>query len=127
MSPTERPFFHQTRVEDGLVVWQISGVLNSDRVEELKTELNRLLDKGLCRFIIDFDGLKAIDSRGLGFLITVQKEARAREGRLAITNLGAQFAPLFELTRLNRILEIFLDMETARRSFGGVSKTKENS
>ena len=105
-------------MQGGLVIWHISGVLDDGRIDELKSGLLDLVEAGHCDIIIDFDGLQAITSRGLGFLITAQKETRSREGRLAMVNLSAQFAPLFELTRLNRILEIFLDMETARRSFG---------
>jgi anti-sigma B factor antagonist len=118
MALTEHPFFQKAEVRDGLIVWHISGVIDDDRIDELKNTLLDLVESGHCDIIMDFGGLQAITSRGLGFLITAQKETRSREGRLALVNLSAQFAPLFELTRLNRILEIFLDMDTALRSFG---------
>jgi anti-anti-sigma factor len=118
MNITDQPFSQETAVDEGILIWRVSGVLNSDRVDDLKGMLNTVLRKQHHNIILDFQGLQAIDSRGLGFLITVQKEVREQGGRLVIVNLGAQFAPLFELTRLNRIFEIFIDIGTAKRSFG---------
>lgn len=81
--------------------------------------LNEIIAQGITNIIFDFEGLIAVDSRGLGFLISVQKEVRQRNGRMVMVHMTAQFAALLELTKLNRIFEIFLDMETAKRSFGG--------
>jgi len=124
MAQTDKPFHQQAAIEGDLVVWRVSGVVDDDRIDELKIELSRLLQLDRREVIVDFAGLQAITSRGLGFLITLQKEIRSRGGRLALVNLGARFAPLFELTRLNRIFEIFLDMETAKRSYGIGRKEK---
>jgi anti-sigma B factor antagonist len=112
-------FYQSTEVLDGLTIWRISGFLQDARVSDLKSTLQEILSHGGVNIIFDFDGLKAIDSRGLGFLISVQKELRLRSGRMVMIHLTAQFAALLELTKLNRIFEVFLDMETAKRSFGG--------
>ena len=119
MEPNKQPFDQKVRKEeDGLAIWEISGVLNDDRISDLKPVLNRMLDGGIRNVLLDFGGLKAIDSRGLGFLITVQKEIRERLGRMVIVQINAEFAALLELTKLSRIFEIFYDIESAKRSFG---------
>jgi anti-sigma B factor antagonist len=112
-------FYQEIETLEGLLIWRISGFVIDNRVNDLKEKLAEVLAAGTTQILIDFEGLKAIDSRGLGFLVSVQKELRAREGRMALVHLNAQFAALLELTKLNRIFEIFLDKETARRSFGG--------
>jgi len=112
-------FYQSLETCEGLVIWRISGFLQDARVSELKMALQQVLESGTFDVIFDFDGLKAIDSRGLGFLISAQKELRLRKGRMVMVHLTAQFAALLELTKLNRIFEVFLDMETAKRSFGG--------
>lgn len=116
----DRNKFHQEYEVDGdLILWRISGFLNDNHLKDAKEFMGKVLEEGKIHVIIDFSGLSAIDSRGLGFLVSVQKELRLREGRLALVHLSAQFASLMELTKLNRIFEIFLDLETAKRSFGG--------
>jgi anti-sigma B factor antagonist len=117
--PGRENFYQEIGQEDGLTVWRISGFLQDVNVPFLKGKMAELVAHGVKDVLVDFDGLKAIDSRGLGFLVTLQKELRMREGRLALVHLNAQFAALLELTKLNRVFEIFLDKETAKRSFGG--------
>jgi anti-anti-sigma factor len=134
MTLPEMEGFHQSVSQlDGLVHWRISGFLHDEVISEAKQTLHKILAKSPVtsesgtpiaagqgpQIILDFEGMRGIDSRGLGFLVSVQKEARIRSGRLVMVHLTAQFAALLELTKLNRIFEIFLDLETARRSFGG--------
>ncbi len=119
MSSEANGFYQTVETTDGLTIWKISGFLQDARTRELKAVLQQILESGNVNVIFDFDGLRAIDSRGLGFLISVQKELRLRKGRMVMVHLTAQFAALLELTKLNRIFEVFLDMETAKRSFGG--------
>ncbi len=119
MSFEANGFFQSIETLDGLTIWRISGFLQDARISELKAALQTVLASGQVNVIFDFDGLRVIDSRGLGFLVSVQKELRVRKGRMAMVHLTAQFAALLELTKLNRIFEVFLDMETAKRSFGG--------
>ena len=126
MEETTLEAFHQEIIaEESLVVWRISGHLNSSRYKEVRTELARLTGEGLRFIVLDLQGLESLDSRGLGFLVTVQKEVREREGRVVIAHLAARFAILFETTRINRIFEIFLDLESAKRSFGGLIEERE--
>ena len=113
-------FRQEVLTQDNLVLWRISGNLNLPHYEELKSELGRLIENKTRNVVLDLQGLESIDSRGLGFLITVQREVRGIQGRLVLVHLAARFAPLFETTRLNRIFEIFLDLESAKRSFGAV-------
>lgn len=111
-------FYHKTRVEDGIVIWELNGALRQDKVEDLKKTLGHVLHEGCKRIIFDFEGLNALDSQGIGFFISTLRELRARKGRMALVRVDAKFAALFELTLLNRIFEMFTDLETAKQSFG---------
>ncbi|MBW7940103.1 MAG: STAS domain-containing protein, partial [Candidatus Omnitrophica bacterium] len=119
MCPEAFHFTQTFAVEGSIVIWQVNGFLQEARIAEMKQKLNEIIAQGITNIIFDFEGLIAVDSRGLGFLISVQKEVRQRNGRMVMVHMTAQFAALLELTKLNRIFEIFLDMETAKRSFGG--------
>jgi len=111
-------FIQGTRVEDGIVIWELNGSLKQDRIVDLKRTLGRMLHEGQTKFIFDFEGLNALDSQGIGFFISALREIRGRKGRMVLTRVDAKFAALFELTLLNRVFEMFTDMETAKKSFG---------
>ena len=117
-------FIQDTRVEDGIVIWELNGALRQDKLSELKKTLGRVLHEGHCNFIFDFEGLNALDSQGIGFFISALREIRSRKGRMVLVRVDAKFAALFELTLLNRVFEMFADLETAKKSFGPLEEKK---
>jgi anti-sigma B factor antagonist len=118
MYPNSTSLQITTEQRGNISIVTVNGLISDSYINELKSTMKAILDRDITNLIIDCTGVKAIDSRGLGFLITIQKVIRSREGRMVLVNLSAHFAALLELTRLNRILEIFMDMETAIHSFG---------
>ncbi|MCB9766922.1 MAG: STAS domain-containing protein [Candidatus Omnitrophica bacterium] len=124
MSSENSKFDQESRVEDGIVIWEVNGALRQDNIGDLKKKLGKLLHEGHHYFIFDFEGLNALDSQGIGFFISALREIRTRNGRMVLIRVDAKFAALFELTLLNRVFEMFTDLETAKKSFGPV-KDKE--
>jgi anti-sigma B factor antagonist len=57
--------------------------------------------------------VRFIDSSGLGALLSGNKHIIAKSGRLALTNIQQQVLSMFELTRLNRVFEIYADLNEA--------------
>lgn len=55
--------------------------------------------------VVDLSGLDAIDSSGLGALISGLKAARQSGGDLRISGAGEQVSAVLELTNLNRVLK----------------------
>lgn len=127
MEKTPVDVFQQDIVaRDDLVIWRISGNMNFDHYAELKAELGRLVESKSRNVVLDLQGLQSIDSMGMAFLVSAQREVRGLQGRLVLVHLAARFAPLFETTRLNRIFEIFLDLESAKRSFGRMGPKQDD-
>jgi anti-sigma B factor antagonist len=73
---------------------------------ELKDRAKRLFAPELKD--IDFDGttLDFIDSSGLGALVSIQKLAAERGGKLRLLALKPAIVEIMEMTRLNRVFEI---------------------
>lgn len=80
---------------------------------ELKQHFLELLEQGEKRIIVQMDQVRFIDSSGLGALLSGHKNAEARSGKLALTGLQPQVYSMFELTRLNRVFEIYADPDEA--------------
>ena len=73
----------------------------------------RLIEQGEINIIVQLEQVRFIDSSGLGALLSGHKNAAAKSGKLAIANLQQQVLSMFELTRLNRIFEIYADLNEA--------------
>jgi len=87
---------------------------NSDMV---KDELKRRFADGAGKVLVDLGEVSFIDSSGLGALVSGFKSAMAAKGRLALAGLQAQVHSMFELTRLNRVFDIYPTVEEAVSSF----------
>ncbi len=72
-----------------------------------------LIEQGEVNIIVQLEQVRFIDSSGLGALLSGYKHAAAKSGRLAIANMQQQVLSMFELTRLNRVFEIYADLNEA--------------
>jgi anti-sigma B factor antagonist len=82
---------------------------------EVKAEALRLLGE-TPDVVIDLSGVQFLDSAGVGVLVGLFKNARLRGGRARFCGLTPGVRTVLELIRLDRIFEIYDDVEAAVRS-----------
>lgn len=92
--------------------------INEERIDahnsgELKDYLLRMIENGKTRIIIRLSNVRFIDSSGLGALLSGNKHVALKSGKLVLINIQKQVLSMFELTRLNRVFEIYADLNEA--------------
>ena len=100
-----------------MVIYVREERLDAHNSEELKTELHRLFESGTKDLVIDLKEVRFIDSSGLGVLVSGFKNASTRQGALKLSALQTQVKSMFELTRLQRVFDIFQTVDEALESF----------
>ena len=80
---------------------------------ELKEHLLQLIEKGENHIIVQLEHVRFIDSSGLGALLSGHKHMALKSGQFALANIQPQVLSMFELTRLNRVFEIYTDISEA--------------
>jgi anti-sigma B factor antagonist len=80
---------------------------------ELKEAILHLIERGEVNLIVQLEQVRFIDSSGLGALLAGHKNAAAKSGKMAIVNMQQQVLSMFELTRLDRVFEIYTDLTEA--------------
>ncbi|MDD5272390.1 MAG: STAS domain-containing protein [Methylovulum sp.] len=73
----------------------------------LKTELLQLVEQGDEPIIVQLEQVRFIDSSGLGALLSGHKQALVKSGKLLLVNIQQPVLSMFEITRLNRVFEIY--------------------
>lgn len=101
-------------LDSGVVVIRPEGRLNMSVAPDLRDQLHGLVEAGNTKVVVDLSGVEAIDSSGLGALISGLKAARQEGGDLRIAGAGDQVTSVLELTNLDRILR---SHESAERAF----------
>lgn len=83
----------------------VQGEIDIASAPELRRRLEALIKDHPGDLIeVDFAAVTFVDSSGLGALLTAQRRARAAAGDLGVSNLPANLRTVFELTGLDKIL-----------------------
>ena len=87
--------------------------IDAHNSEELKEYILHLIEQKEVNIIVQLENVRFIDSSGLGALLSGYKNAAAKSGKLALASCKPQVLSMFELTRLNRVFEIYTDLTEA--------------
>jgi anti-sigma B factor antagonist len=92
----------------------LTGRLNGANAPELKKKIKQIVDAGKKKLILDLSGVTFIDSSGLSALISGFKCAREAGGFFRLSSLRDQTANVIKLMMLDRVFDIYPDVESAR-------------
>jgi len=100
-----------------ITVIKIEGNLDTQSSPEAQDELNRLMDEGSQKLLLDFSDLAYISSSGLRVLLTVAKRLAPDEGEMRICNLNDVVNEVFEVSGFSTILNVFPSNSEALEGF----------
>ncbi len=106
-----------TSSEGEVTVVKIEGNLDTQTAPEAQDELNRLMDEGSKKLLLDFADLAYISSSGLRVLLAVAKRLAPDEGEMRICNLNDVVNEVFEISGFSTILKVFPSDSEALEGF----------
>lgn len=97
-------------------------IINLDRAtlqeaEQLKKMINRKIEAGFNKIVVDLSACEYLDSTFLGVLVSSLKKAVKMNGDLKLVGFKPAVRSMFELTRLFRVFESFSELQDAIKSF----------
>jgi len=105
---------------DGVSILRFkSERLDAHNSEVLKVKIKELFEGGAKNVLVDLAEVRFIDSSGLGALVSGFKNAVAYKGALALSGFQDQVRSMFELTRLNRVFDIYASEQEALAALSG--------
>jgi anti-sigma B factor antagonist len=95
-----------------------TSIIDSTKIEKIKTELEGLADKmGHPKIVLSFDGVTHLASAMLGVLMSVNKKVNSMKGELRLTHLSQMIAEVIKITKLDKVLKIYPTTEKALEKF----------
>jgi len=95
------------------------SVLDRTQSDKIGDELLRLVeDQGKKKILVDFDGVDYLSSAVLGKLIALHKRLAMKKGELKLSGIKASILEVFEITKLDKVFDIYSDEESAVAGFG---------
>ena len=96
-------------------VVQPSGLLDSTIAADFREEINRYVEDKADIIIVDFKDVTFMDSSGLGALVMSLKTIKTAGGQIFLCSINDQVRMLFELTNMDRVFDIFSNLETLKK------------
>jgi anti-anti-sigma factor len=90
-----------------------TGALDIESAETFRQMVTHMLGRGVAQFLVDLGGLDYIDSTGLGSLLHLYREAKARGGTLRLYNPTPAVQDIFDVTHRNKVLEVHESRQAA--------------
>jgi anti-sigma B factor antagonist len=101
-----------------VIIFKLRGNLDVGTVSGIMThDDSRLSKNDPQKFLFDCSDLEHIDSSGVGAIIVLFKRVRSNKGDVKISHLRGQPKDIFDLLRLDRVFEIYDDLDKAIESF----------
>ena len=100
--------------EDGLHIISIEGEIDMARSPRLREALRDHAAARRPALLLDFQGVKYVDSSALATLIEYVREARHFDGRFALAHVSERVQTIFDLVRLGEFLTIYPSIAEAR-------------
>ncbi len=101
---------------DFLVVKILDSRLGSDRATEFKEQMRQHIREGNRAIVLDLSLVDFLDSTGLGAIVSLYKTL-AKDGSISVCGVRDSLMRMFQLTRMDRIFQIY---PTAEEAVGSV-------
>jgi anti-sigma B factor antagonist len=107
----------ETRDVEDITLLYPKGFINAHTVRVFEGELQRTLQQGRFKIVINCSALSYIASAGLGAIMGTIEEIRGNGGDLRLTNLNETVRNIFEILGFNHLYRIFPSEVEAISSF----------
>lgn len=101
-------------VLEGSNILQVDGEVIFNNSNQVKEEAKEIIKENeINKLIIDLTSTSYLDSSGIGVILSLFKFMRDKSGKLLIANPNEKVKRVFEVTKLNQILDIYSDLNKA--------------
>lgn len=104
-------------IQENLPVIRLAGRFDAEAAAFVKSQIYSLVNEAQPNLLVDLLNVSFIDSLGLTALVSGLKLCRKNGGLLRLVGLQPSVRAPFELTRLDKVFEIFPDNASALAAF----------
>lgn len=109
--------FYYHSVDKDVLILSADGGLNADNSDWFVGELEKLVQAGIRKLIVDCKKLRFISSYGVGVLIRLHNKLATHGGDVKLAAVDSGVMRLLEVVNLNRLLHIYANVDDAREAF----------
>lgn len=108
----------KTHDSNNVKVLAISGRFDIQSAYPVRIWLDEATSSDPAHIVVNLSDVQFLDSTGLSTLVDGLKRSRSNNGDLHLCGLQHPVRMIFELTRLDKVFQIYLDEDAAISGFG---------
>ncbi len=107
----------QSKVGDGFTSIAINGRLDAVTAAAAEADINKVIESGATRLVLNLAGLEYVSSAGLRVLLVIAKKMSRQNGRIVLCGLQDTVREVFTISGFLSIFLIAADEAEAVRAF----------
>ncbi len=110
--------FETSISQNNVPVLRIDGKIIGGAANALKREMDKQIEQGRAGLVLDMENVPLLDSSALGIIIATLQFLKKMNAKLVLLNPQHTVLDVLQVTRLNTILEVYSDEESATSALG---------
>ncbi len=110
----------KVRYTENVTILELAGSLDVSNAHQIRQAMVEVISDESAQVVVNLRDLYFIDSSGLAALVLGLKRAREHEGNLCLCSLQSPVRMIFEMTRFDKVFEIFVNEEDAELAAAGL-------
>ena len=107
----------KTKSEDSVAIIEIEGEVDLYSSPDLRKALLEMTKAQNKAILVDLAKVTYMDSSGVATLVEALQQVGKYEGKLKLANLRDAVKDVFDLSRLDKVFDIYESVEDAKNSF----------
>ena len=100
-----------------ILLYSVNGDIDINSSPDIRDSFEKTIAKKAMKIVINLSGVSYIDSSGLATLVEMLKKTRSYGGKLRLSSLAPKVKSLFEITKLEKLFEIYDNEDEAVSGF----------
>ena len=109
--------FYYHELDNSVLILRADGGINADNAAQFVADLEKLVDAGIRKIIVDCGGLDHISSFGISVLLRVHRRLARHGGDVKLAGIRAGLVRLLQIARVDAMFDIYPDVNRARLAF----------
>ena len=107
----------ETVANVSIIMFTSEKILEETEIVALEHSILPIIEQvKVANIVLNFEKVKFLSSAVLGFLIRLSKKIYQRNGQLRLCCINMKIFEIFKITRLDRVFEIYEDVDAAVKS-----------
>src|SRR5262252_3404447 len=112
------PLITNRRQSGSITIVDLRGSIDLGEASmAFRRTIRDLVDNGRTKIILNFSEVNSMDSAGVGELAGAYVPVKSKGGELKLLNPTKKVHDMLKITQLDRVFEVYVDEQTAIRSF----------